>query len=266
MVCYDGQSGQELWVHGARSRFWEVIGGAGPRATPTLSEGKLFALGPNGLLHRLDPLTGEQIWQRELNVDAGREPPEWGYASSPLVHDDVVIVHAGGADEKGVLAYDVDSGDLRWSSPAGDHSYSSPHYAEICGSPCILMLTNQGLNLIDPTDGRQLGKHDWKFEGYRVVQPLVIDDTSVVLGTAMGTGSQRVEFQADGEHLTSEEMWLTRGISPYYNNYVVHQGHIYGFDNNIFACVDWPPASGNGKEDDTAMDRSCCCPRTTNCW
>ena len=194
IVCYDADQGTEVWVHQDPSRFWEVIGGAGPRTTPTLNQGRLFALGAAGVLNCLDPLTGERIWQRDLNQDAGRQPPQWGYASSPLVVEDVVIVHAGGPEDKGVLAYDVASGELRWSCAAGDHSYSSPQLAELCGVVCALMLTNTGLTLIDPADGRLLGQHDWAFDGYRVVQPLVLGDSSVLLGSPMGTGTQRIEI------------------------------------------------------------------------
>jgi outer membrane protein assembly factor BamB len=70
VVSYDANSGTEIWVHENTSRFWEAVGGAGPRATPTLRGGKLFALGALGLLNRLDPVTGEQIWHRDINQDA----------------------------------------------------------------------------------------------------------------------------------------------------------------------------------------------------
>lgn len=238
VVCYDANSGAELWVHQDNSRFWEVVGGAGPRATPSLSEGNLFALGAAGLLNRLDPVTGEQVWQRDINKDAGRAPPQWVYASSPLITNGVVIVHAGGPDEKGLLAYDVETGDLRWNSPAGDDSYSSPQLAEVGGRSAVLMLTNKGLTFVDAADGSLLGKHDWEFQGYRVVQPLVVDGSSVLLGSAMGTGTQRIDVSLVGEQFVAQESWLTRDMSPYYNDYVAHGGYLYGFDNNIFACVD----------------------------
>ena len=60
----------------------------------------------------------------------------------------------------------------------------------------------------------------------------------VLLGTAMGTGTQRIEVRLEGDQLVAEESWLSRGISPYYNDYVTHGSYLYGFDNNIFACVD----------------------------
>ncbi|MCO6456327.1 MAG: PQQ-binding-like beta-propeller repeat protein [Pirellulaceae bacterium] len=238
VVCYDAESGATVWVHQDSSRFWEAIGGAGPRATPTIADGMLFTLGANGLLNRLDPLTGQRIWQRDLTKDASRQPPTWGFSSSPLVTGGLVIVHVGGAEGQGVLAYDVESGRPRWAAPAGDHTYSSPHLAEVAGIPSVLLLDNHGLLLLDPADGTLQGQHAWKFEGYRVVQPLVLDGSSVLLGTAMGTGTRRVEVRADGERLQIETAWTSRYMNPYYNDYVAHEGYLYGFDNNIFACID----------------------------
>ena len=238
IVCYDANSGREVWVHRYTSRFWEVVGGAGPRGTPTLSNGRLFALGAEGFLHRLNPLTGEQVWQRDIRQDADRDPPMWGFAASPLVTDGVVIVHAGGSGDKGILAYDAETGDLRWGAPVGDHSYSSPQLASVNGTLCVLMLTNDGLTIVNPATGDLLGTHDWEYEGYRVLQPLVVDDASVLLGTAMGTGTRRIELQLAGGKIATTESWTSTRMNPAYNDFVAHQGYLYGFDNNIFACLD----------------------------
>lgn len=238
VVCYDANSGAERWVHLQTARFWEAMGGAGPRATPTLADGKLFTLGATGLLHRLDPLTGKQVWQRDISADAGREPPMWGFASSPLVTHGVVVVQAGGPDENGMLAYDVETGDLRWTSPSGDHSYSSPQLSVVDGKQCVLMLTNMGITFVDPADGQLLGKHDWPYSGYRVLQPLLLDDSSVLLGSGIGAGTQRIKVRWDKSRFVAEQEWESRNMSPEFNDSVAHDGYLYGFDKNIFACVD----------------------------
>ena len=121
VVCYDAETGAERWVHASPARFAETMGGVGPRATPTLAGERLYALGATGLLDCLDPLTGTVKWERDLKHDARPNPPTWGFASSPLVVGDRVVVHAGGPDDKGVVAYDTKTGKLCWSAPAGDH-------------------------------------------------------------------------------------------------------------------------------------------------
>ena len=238
IVCYSAVDGSELWAHQDESRFWEVVGGAGPRGTPTIAEGRLYALGANGLLTRLDPVTGNVDWQRDISGDADRDPPTWGFSSSPLVTHGVVIVHAGGEEDKGILAYDQSTGDLRWSAPAGNHSYSSPQLSTVDERQCVLMLSNAGVAFVDPEDGRTLGSHVWEMDGYRVVQPLVLEDSSVLIGTPMGNGTQRAAVRWNGENFETEDIWTSNRMNPYFNDYVAHEGFLYGFDNNIFACID----------------------------
>jgi outer membrane protein assembly factor BamB len=238
VVCYDADTGNERWIRTSPARFWESVAGAGPRATPTLKDGKLFAVGATGLVHCLNPANGALIWERDLTKDASREPLAWGFSSSPLVIGDVVIVYAGGADDKGVFAYDVGSGEPRWSVPAGDHSYSSPHRANIAGRDVVLMLTNTGLTAIDPADGKNAWAYDWKYEGYRIVQPLMVDGSGILIGTGMGTGTRRVDVTlAAGEPQISDR-WTSLEMKPDFNDYVAHKGFLYGFDHNIFACID----------------------------
>jgi outer membrane protein assembly factor BamB len=236
--CYDADTGAQRWIHQSPVRFWESVAGAGPRATPTLKDGRLFAVGGTGLVHCLNPSTGAVIWQRDLAVDAARKPLMWGYASSPLVVGDVVLVYAGGADDKGVFAYDIHSGEPRWSVPAGDHSYSSPQRATVAGHEWVLMLTNTGLSAIDPENGTNAWTYEWQYEGYRTLQPLVVEDSGILLGTGMGTGTRRVDVTLTGGDAQINDRWTSLEMKPDFNDYVAHKGYLYGFDHNFFASID----------------------------
>lgn len=238
VVCWDANSGAEVWSYEYPARFWEAIAGEGPRATPTLHDGALYTLGADGALCRLEPRTGKLVWTRDLKADADRTPPMWGFSSSPLIIDGMVIVHAGGEGDKGLLAYDAQTGSPRWQAPADGHSYSSPHLATIAGKPVILMLTNAGLTAHDPATGKIQWQHDWKFDNYRALQPLVFGDTSILLGTMIGSGTRRIDLQLEGGEVKIAERWTTLALRPGFNDYVAHKGHLFGFDNNIFACID----------------------------
>jgi len=248
VVCYDADTGKEVWLFEVPTRFEEAIGGAGPRATPTLAmvpltDGtnvpSLFALGANGALIRLDPVTGDKVWQQELQTIANRESPTWGFSSSPLVVGSKVIVHAGGPDDKGTLAFDVETGDLAWSAQSGDHSYSSPQLCNILGEDLVAMVSNHGLELLDPNDGGVRLDYEWKFSGYRSLQPLIYDNT-VILPSGLGAGTRRIKLTKsdDATDWEIQELWTTMNLKPDFNDFVAYRGHLYGFDNSIFTAID----------------------------
>ena len=249
VVCYDARSGKELWIYEVKTRFEETIGGPGPRATPTLamvatadgsSTPSLFSLGANGTLVRLDPMTGKSLWEQELQKVADREPPTWGFSSSPLVVGSNVIVHAGGTEKKGTLAFDVSTGDLVWSAVSGDHSYGSPQLSEILGEDLILMSSNNGLEILDPADGSMRLNYEWKSQGYRALQPQVFGGDTVVIASGIGTGSRRIKLtrSESSGNLDAEEVWTSMNLKPDFNDYVAFDGHLYGFDGSIFTCID----------------------------
>lgn len=239
IVCLHADTGVEMWSHEYPSRFWEAVAGAGPRATPTLHDGALYTLGAEGILLRLDPMTGKVVWERDLKKDSKAEkPPMWGFSASPLVANGLVIVHAGSTgkpDTGSTVAFDAKTGEPRWTAPAGDHSYSSAHLGTVAGKPCVMMVTNTGLHAYEPMTGKVLWDHEWPYKLYRVNQPLVIGESSVLLGTSMDAGTRRIEVTADGK---TSEKWTSMAMKPGFNDFVAHKGCLYGFDLQLFACVD----------------------------
>ncbi|PQO47865.1 PQQ-binding-like beta-propeller repeat protein [Blastopirellula marina] len=256
VACYDADSGQQVWQHALESRFDDPLGGPGPRATPALKDGGLFALGANGHLLRLDPATGDVVWEQNIAEVAHRKPPMWGFSSSPLVANGKVIVHAGGTDEsgnevdkdKGILAFDANNGELSWAVPSGDHSYSSPELVALLGRDVVLCLTNQGLDFVDPANGKLLLNYEWKVGGYRALQPQVVGDDSIVIPSTMGDGTRRIRVTSNDDQWTAEEVWTSRGIKPDFNDLVIHNGNAYGFDGGIFASIDLENGERNWKK------------------
>src|SRR5207244_10950740 len=100
---------------------WESNAGAGPRATPALSDGRVYTLGATGIVNALDAASGAVVWSRNAAADTGAKLPGWGFAGSPLVVDDRVIVATSGR----LIAYDRASGTSRWSARSRGGGYSS---------------------------------------------------------------------------------------------------------------------------------------------
>jgi outer membrane protein assembly factor BamB len=155
----------------------------------------------------------------------------WGFSSSPLLTGDLVIVAAGGQ----LLAYDRARGDPRWSGRAGG-GYSSPQLATIDGVEQVVVMSGAGATSVAPADGRVLWEHPWK--GSPIVQPAVTADGSVLVAASAVSGTRRLAVEQKPSGWTVAERWTTMGLKPYFNDFVVHRGHAYGFDARILACVD----------------------------
>ncbi len=152
--------------------------------------------------------------------------------------DGLVVVHAGGEGDRGVLAYGAEDGRLRWGAPAGSHTYSSPQLSRVAGERSIAMVSDAGLALYDPADGAVVWQYEWQIDNYRVMQPLVLDEWTLLIGTGQGVGTRRLDLSREGSGLVAEERWTSRGMKPDFNDFVAHEGSLYGFDPGILSCVD----------------------------
>ena len=232
VACYNMSNGGPVWRHQDAVRFWESNAGPGPRGTPTLHDGRAYAFGATGVLNALDALTGTVVWSRNAASDTKRKIPEWGFASSPLVVGDLVIVAVSGT----LAAYDFATGDPRWFGPADGGSYSSPHLLEIDGIRQVLLMSGAGATSVAPADGKVLWQHAWK--GSAIVQPAQIAKGDFLISTGDRVGARRIEVTHKDDAWTIQERWTSNRLKPYFNDYVLHRGHAFGFDNGILACVD----------------------------
>ncbi len=235
VACYNVTTGEPVWRHRDAARFWESNAGPGPRGTPALSNGRVYTLGASGILNALDARNSTVVWSRNAASDTGAKVPTWGFASSPLVAGDLVIVAASGQ----LAAYDLATGEPRWFGHAKGTSYSSPHLLTIDGVAQILLLSGAGAASVALADGTPLWEHPWP--GFSSLQPALTSDGGVLLSTsggAGGIGTRRVAIAHRTGGWAAEERWTSAGLKPYFNDFVVHDGHAFGFDGRILACID----------------------------
>ena len=233
--AYRLTTGAALWRHREAARFWESNGGAGPRATPTVSGGRVYAFGATGILTALDAATGARIWSTDVATDTGKKIPMWGFSSSPVVVGDVVVVAAAGK----LAAYDIAAGKPRWAGPNGGGGYSSPQLMTLGGVEQIVFMSGAGAIGVDPVDGHTLWEHSW--EGTPIVQPAKLEGGDLLISSADmmgGMAMRRLSVMPQGSGWTIQERWNSRFLKPYFNDFVVHEGHAYGFDGSILSCID----------------------------
>lgn len=231
VACYRASTGQPVWSHNDNARFFESNAGAGPRGTPTLSGGRVYTFGATGILNVLDASNGAVVWTKNVASDVEKEVPFWGFSSSPLVNGDVVIIAASGQ----LVAYDANTGSRRWLGPSAGGSYSSPQLVTIAGVEQILLMSGAGVISVSLKDGQKLWEHQWPSNS--IVQPALTSEGDVLL-TSQESGTRRISVNNSPNGWNIQERWTSNGLKPYFNDFVVHKGHAFGFDGRILSCID----------------------------
>ncbi len=245
VVCYEVETGREIWSHSDQTRFESVQGGIGPRSTPTVSEGKLFTQGATGILNCLDAATGQRVWSRNTLEDAVSPNLEWGQAGSPLIVDDLVIVTPGNnnaasrANNSSVIAYRRDNGEKVWAVEGRRGSYSSPQLATLLGERQVLVFDAQGLIALLPATGKRLWSFDWiNTPEINAIQPLVIDERSVLIGSGYGLGSTLLNLTAGDANWSASSTWSSKQFKLKFNGAVRLGDNVYGLDEGLLTCLD----------------------------
>ena len=249
--CYEISSGKLMWIHETAARHETLLGGVGPRGTPTIDGGRVFALGATGVLRCLDGATGKLIWQSDLaqrygqTVEAEATAIAWGRASSPLIADELVIVPAGGTigQRKSLVAFNKLTGDIQWE--VGDYqvSYSSPVRATLNGVDQIITVMEDHVVSHETQDGRSLWEHPWPGKSYadaNVSQPIVLPDNHVFLSKGYGGGGKLVRITGSMEAFQIESIYHHHNVMrTKFTNACTYGEFLYGLDDGILSCVAW---------------------------
>ncbi|QDU61394.1 Alcohol dehydrogenase [cytochrome c] precursor [Planctomycetes bacterium Pan216] len=243
VVCYDRQTGHELWAHAYPARFEDPMGGDGPRSTPTLFDGKVYSFGATGIFCCLDAKSGDLLWQKDTLAENGSKNISWGLSSSPLIHKSLVIVAPGSSTPKSlgqaIIAYDHDTGEKVWSvgnEPAG---YSSPMIATLAGQTQLILFDGIGLAGYDLGEHRELWRFPWRtYEQINVAQPMLLDKDQVLISSGYGMGGAVLKIRPENGIWKPEPQWEAKTVRCKFTSPIVHNGYAYALDNGILGCVD----------------------------
>jgi outer membrane protein assembly factor BamB len=238
VTCYEIKTGQIQWTHEDRVRFSEVMGGDGPRATPTIVDGRVYAMGATGILNCLDGGAGKVIWSRDVLADNTQNNLQWGKSCSPLVFDDIVVVTLGDEYEPSLTAYTGDGGRVLWRAGNDKPSYATPVLATLAEREQILVVNQNSVAAHDPSVGDMLWEYSWPGEMPKCANPVPIGDDRVLISTGYGLDCVMLQVKSARGKLSVSEVWKNKRMKTKFTNVVVRDGFVYGLDDGIMQCLD----------------------------
>jgi outer membrane protein assembly factor BamB len=238
-AAYDVATGRELWTNAWPAEFRESMGGDGPRATPTWSDGRVYALGATGELRALDERSGRTIWRTNILSDSGADNLPWGMAASPLVVGEAIVVLPGGPNGQSVVGYDRATGKRLWSALDDMQAYCSPMLVNLKGVQQLLVFSATRLTGLSPSNGQLLWSYPFPtYNGINSAQPIVIGDNRVFISASYGGGAVMLELSRDADGFAVREVWRNNRMKNRFSTSVLRDGVIYGLDESILAAID----------------------------
>jgi len=264
--CYRLPTGEPEWVVAVPARHETVLGGAGPRSTPTISAGIVFTTGATGWLHAIDGPTGKVLWRKDVLADLGIDRAAhaaavaWGRAGSPLVTDDLVIVPAGGprlrADPRpddgaavtpetaafvSLAAYDRESGERIWLAGTEQIAFASPQLVTVCGRELVLTVNEAQVAAFEPATGDAVWQFPWPGHSNSDAscsQPHVLDGDRLFISKGYGVGAAVFSLSVRNDQWTIEPVWQRANLlKTKFTNVAIDAGHAYGLSDGILECV-----------------------------
>jgi len=230
MQALDAATGKQLWRSAYAAPFQMFAAtarhGPGPKSTPVFANGRLFSFGMSSIVTAYDAATGKQLWQKPST----KGQPMFHTGMSPLVDGNTVIIHVGGAEDTALAAYDVATGNARWTWTGDSPAYGSPIVATLGGTRQIVVFTNQNLVGVSAATGELLWRRPFTTPSNTTAQtPNVYKDMVIQAGRENGITAFRAVRGASG--WTTENVWQTKEVSLHMTNGVVIDGVLYGLSH-----------------------------------
>ncbi|MCP4663697.1 MAG: PQQ-binding-like beta-propeller repeat protein [bacterium] len=245
LVALDAATGEERW----RYRIGDAYKGHdgsndGPLATPTIDDGLVYGLSPRGRLFALRLDSGDERWSHDLVEELGARAPLYGFVSAPIVVGGTLVMQTGGDGGHSIAGFDPKTGELLWSMGDDSVTYQSPVAVRIDGEEQVFAVTDRHLFGLAPRTGEVLWQHEHtsgEGGGFQRAQPVLVDETSVLLTDRPASALYRVTKTADG--YGADERWRGRALHSNFASPAAYEGYVYGVTGRSFlTCVD--PARG----------------------
>jgi outer membrane protein assembly factor BamB len=255
IVALDVNTGQKVWTFDYDTKYQDDFGfDDGPRSAPTVSGGKIYTFGAEGMLTCLKASNGQKIWNIDIRTRYGFHKGWFGAAGAPLVEGNLVMLNVGGANGAGIVAFDKETGKQMWTATSDEASYSSGMAATIGNERHALFLTRAGLVDLEPVTGKVRFQFPWRSRNDASVNaatPLVIGDL-VFISASYRTGAALLRVSGS----KYEKLWSNdESMSNHYSTAVQKDGCLYGFhgrqeSGQALRCVELRTGKVKWSDDD----------------
>ena len=238
ITCFDPANGKEAWRYKSDGLF-DNDQGSGPRSTPLIDGDLVFGLSGNGKLHAVNARDGKAVWSHDLRAEYGGKIPTWGISTTPLVENNLLIVDVGGKDGHAVMAFNKSNGKVVWKSASGVPGYSAPIAITVNGVRQVLVFAGTALLALAPNDGKLFWRYDWETRyDVNAATPVFIPPDKIYISSGYGKGGALLQTQASNGAATIKEIWKSREMKNHFSSSILHENHLYGFDDAFLTCLD----------------------------
>lgn len=246
LACFEAATGKEEWRVRTDAKFRNSWGN-GPRATPTFSDGMIYAVSANAKLYAVETLNGKIVWQHDLPREYGGSRPDLGYSNSPLVEGDLLLVTGCGGAEQSLFAFERKTGVLRWASYSDHPGYSSPIVIEALGRRQAVFFAGTSIVAVSPREGKVLWIYPWRTNDYEnVATPVFFDQDKLFFSSAhaQAAGAAVLQMKTSNGKIAAEAVWQSNVMQHHFASSIFHEGFLYGTDRAILKCIE----ASTGKE------------------
>jgi outer membrane protein assembly factor BamB len=231
MSALDSDSGKVIWQTGYPVTFTmhpaAVKHGEGPKSTPVFSNGRLYSIGMTGIVTAFDAASGKQLWQKP---GSSVVPMFTSHSFSPLVDRGLVIFHLGGHNQGALTAFDVNTGEMKWSWSGDGPGYGSPIVAELGGTRQLVTITQGKIVSVDPATGMLLWERPFVSANFtNAVTPVVYGQTLIVSGN--GGPTVALSVKKLNNQWSIESVWENADIPYRLSNSVLVGDVLFGLSS-----------------------------------
>jgi outer membrane protein assembly factor BamB len=224
VYCFDAVSGKKLWSHSYPAALEDKLFEGGPTSTPTIDNGRVYTLSRWGDLFCFDAADGKIVWSKNIQKDTKLRVPGWGYAGSPLIHDDMLVLNIGEAG----AALEKQTGKVVWASADKDAGYSSPIPFQRGGAWFAVFSSDDAYTAVNLKTGKPAWSVRWLTRyGLNAAEPILAGE-QVFLSSGYGKGGALLKI-GDKE---PTEVWRNRNMRNQFNSCVLLDGFLYGIDGD----------------------------------